>query len=48
MKRLEKHRFKWPENEAEVMEIGRKELGWLLDGLDIRQAHERLVYDTVC
>jgi len=46
-KRLEKHRFKWPKNEAECLEIGERELGWLLDGLDIQAAHERLSYTTV-
>lgn len=33
-KRLEKHRFKWPKNKIEVKSVGRKELTWLLDGLD--------------
>lgn len=35
-KRLEKHRFKWPRNRDEVMEIGPRELGFILEGLDIR------------
>lgn len=46
-KRLIKHRFTWPETEAAVHELRRNELAWLLDGLDIRQAHEKLDYDTV-
>lgn len=48
-KRLEKHRFTWPESEAEVMELGGRELGWLLDGLDPFQAqgHSRLHYSTL-
>lgn len=29
-KRLEKHRFKWPEHSGEVMEIEQRELSWLL------------------
>lgn len=39
-KRLIKHRFVWPDDEAEVQELRKHELGWLLDGLDIRNAHE--------
>ncbi len=35
-KRLEKHRFKWPHNSDEVMEIGSQELSFILEGLDIR------------
>ena len=33
-KRLEKHHFSWPQAEQEVLELGSRELGWLLDGLD--------------
>ena len=46
-KRLEEHRFKWPGSEGEVLEIGRRELAWLLDGLDIKDAHERLDYTAI-
>jgi transposase len=46
-KRLEKDRFKWPENEEEVFSIGRKELGWLIAGLDITTAHPALKYETL-
>ena len=48
-KRLEKHRFTWPESEQEVLEMGSRELGWLLDGLDPFQArgHSRLTYSTL-
>lgn len=46
-KRLEKSRFKWPESEADLVEIGVEELAWLLDGLDISQAFETLRYDKV-
>jgi transposase len=48
MKRLEKEAFRWPESEMEVIEISRKALGWLLHGLDLRQAHKRLEYSSVC
>ena len=38
-KRLEKEKFRWPVNELEVLEISSRELGWLLDGIDINQPH---------
>ena len=48
-KRLEKHRFKWPQNRDEVMEIGTRELSFLLEGLDIRAIRplEELNYKSV-
>ena len=46
-KRLEKDRFRWPESEEEVMEIDSSRLGWLLSGLDIARAHEKLHYTSV-
>ena len=48
-KRLEKHRFTWPESEREVLELGPRELGWLLEGLDPLQTrgHSRLEYSTI-
>jgi transposase len=48
-KRLEKHRFKWPESKEDVMEIGAPELSFLLEGLDIRsiKPHEAIHYSTV-
>jgi transposase len=46
-KRLEKHRFKWPRTEQELLLIGTRELNWLLDGLDFTVAHERLEYQAV-
>jgi len=46
-KRLEQHCFRWPQSAAEVMEIDRRELDWLLTGLDLYQpsAHGSLAYD---
>ena len=46
-KRLEKHCFKWPCSAAEVQEIERHELEWLLAGIDLYQpsAHGRLTYN---
>ena len=49
-KRLEKERFRWPESENEVLNIGHRELTWLIDGLEIQQesAHKSLSYSVVC
>ena len=49
MKRLEKHHFKWPSSKEEVMEIGVRELGFLLEGLDISSVHPHgtLKYSTM-
>jgi transposase len=47
MKRLEKERFRWPGTEKEVMEVERHELEWLLNGLDITKAHEKLNFSSV-
>jgi transposase len=46
-KRLERHRFHWPRSEQEVMAVEPKHWEWLLAGLDMSQAHERLEYRTV-
>ena len=43
-KRLEKDVFRWPESEQEVIKISRSALNWLLNGLDLAQAHHRLYY----
>jgi len=48
-KRLEKHRFRWPESENDVMKIDHRELMWLIDGLEIEQkdAHGMLSYSVL-
>jgi len=45
-KRLERHRFVWPESEAQILDLDRRQLAWLLDGLDPLNvnAHKRLEY----
>ncbi len=46
-KRLEKDRFRWPDEAGPTAaEVSRRELGWLLEGLDVRQrgAHGELKY----
>ena len=48
-KRLERHRFRWPQSPQEVLELGPREFRWLLEGLDpfkIR-GHPRLAYSTL-
>ncbi len=49
LKRLEKHHFSWPQNKEEIMEIDARQLGFLLEGLDIgsTRPHESLSYSTV-
>lgn len=47
MKKLEEEIFRWPESEHEVLEISSKALGWLLDGLDLDHAHQKLSYKKV-
>lgn len=48
-KRLEKDRFRWPDNEQEVIALQGRELAWLLDGLTVEQtgAHGRLGYESL-
>jgi transposase len=48
-KRLEKHRFKWPESREEVMQITIRELSFLLEGLDLKSVHphQELRYETL-
>jgi transposase len=47
-KRLEKHRFPWPESDEEAhREIDRKRLSMLLAGIDFWHAHEKLSYENV-
>ncbi|MDA3862449.1 MAG: IS66 family insertion sequence element accessory protein TnpB [Deltaproteobacteria bacterium] len=49
-KKLSKEKFKWPQSqEEEVLNIGTRELKWLLDGLEIDQlrAHKKLHYQYI-
>lgn len=48
-KRLEKHRFKWPDNIEQTKEIGPRELSFILEGLDLKaiKPHEELKYSSV-
>ena len=46
-KRLEEHRFKWPKLPEQVLTINRKQLNWLLAGLDFSSAHQQLYYQHV-
>lgn len=47
MKRLEEDVFRWPDSEEEVIEVSQVALEWLLHGLDLNQAHQRLSYNSV-
>jgi transposase len=47
MKRLEKDVFRWPESEQETVEVSQTALEWLLQGLDLKQAHGRLSHNSV-
>ena len=46
-KRLEKDRFHWPNSECEVIYIDSKQLSWLLAGLEIDKAHQKLFYSEI-
>lgn len=48
-KRLEKDVFRWPETDAEVLEVDSQELLWLLSGLEVVQnnAHQGLQYESM-
>jgi len=46
LKRLEEQKFPWPRTEEEVISIGRRELEWLLAGLDYTRAHKQLKYSA--
>ena len=46
-KRLEKDRFRWPQSADEVLNIDQHQLQWLLSGLDIADAHDRLHYQAL-
>jgi transposase len=47
MKRLEADCFRWPDSEQDVMEVSGSALSWLLHGLDLRQAHRPLIFESV-
>lgn len=46
-KRLEKHKFPWPQNDQAARSISYKELEMLLEGIDFWHAHQRLSYSSV-
>ncbi|MCB2183770.1 MAG: IS66 family insertion sequence element accessory protein TnpB [Desulfobulbaceae bacterium] len=46
-KRLEKDHFHWPESEDDVVNIGTRQMSWLLAGLEIEKAHKQLFYSEV-
>lgn len=46
-KKLEKHRFPWPDTEQAVQEISQENLALLLKGIDFWKAHQPLNYTFV-
>jgi transposase len=46
LKRLEADLFQWPESEEDVMEVSEVALEWLLHGLDLNDAHQKLSYTS--
>jgi transposase len=48
-KRLEKHRFSWPQSEKQLLGIDARQLSWLLEGLPLHQirAHAALNYSSL-
>jgi len=49
MKRLEKETYHWPDSDTTSLSISRKELDWLLEGLDIsrQRPHKELHFTSV-
>ena len=48
LKRLEKHQFSWPEGEEDTIVVDRREIGWLLAGIDFfrLRPHDELFYES--
>lgn len=46
-KKLEKHKFQWPESEREVLKTTDFKLQWLLKGIDLERVHGELKYENV-
>jgi transposase len=48
-KKLEKHTFKWPTSRKDVLYLQKRQLIWLLDGLDLCEikGHNELEYSTL-
>jgi transposase len=46
-KRLEKERWPWPDNAAEVEELNREQVEMLLAGIDFFKAHKPVYYQRV-
>jgi transposase len=46
-KRLEKHRFPWPESDEAAQRLTKEELSMLLCGIDFWKAHTELKYSEV-
>lgn len=47
LKKLEKDVFRWPDSEEEVLQVSEVALEWLLHGLDLDDAHQKLSYTSI-
>ena len=47
LKRLEKNKFPWPDDQEAAREITRDEVSMLLRGIDFWHEHKELVYSSV-
>lgn len=47
-KRLERDRFPWPDDGEKTIVVGRREIAWLLDGIDFfrLRPHEEIFYES--
>jgi transposase len=45
-KKLEKHRFPWPRDSSQTLEINSDDMVMLLKGIDFFSAHEELIFST--
>ena len=43
-KKLEKGQFAWPSGSMDRVSISRRELNWLLRGIDFRKEHRELIF----
>jgi transposase len=45
-KKLDKGQFAWPSEETEKLTLSRRELNWLLRGIDFRKEHKELDFSN--
>ena len=47
LKRLERDKFPWPQNQTDALEITQEQFGFLLSGIDFWNAHKKLNFSRV-